>query len=265
MLEYKIHSNVASNDHLILIHGMGGNSNIFYRQIKDYSKHFNVITLHLPGHGNSPSLESYTDGFSYTVVAQEIVKTMDHLNIERAHFLGVSLGTVILHHLLKERPERVQSVILAATITRFTFISKFLFQIGKMIKSITPHTWIYKLFAHIIMPKPNHKKSRDIFIREAQKMRREDFIGWFKTFGKVKTSYDEVIKHAKDIPKLYISGREDHLFLNSVKEDIKKDKNAVMRIIEKCGHVCNIEGYQKFNDITLDFFKTHSRKIEQIS
>ena len=30
-----------------------------------------------------------------------------------------------------------------------------------------------------MLPKKNHKRSRDIFIREATKMERADFLGWY--------------------------------------------------------------------------------------
>ncbi|WP_431800717.1 alpha/beta fold hydrolase [Halobacillus andaensis] len=255
MLEYKVYNKVSGKEDLVLLHGMGGNSNIFYKQLKYYREHFNVVTIHLPGHGNSPSLSHYGDKFSQELVSQEVIRTLEHLNIERAHFVGVSLGSVILHYMMKSHPERIQSAVLSGAITRFNVFSKFLLLIGRMFKSVTPHLWIYYLFAHIIMPRANHKTSRDIFIREASKMKREDFIGWFNSIDKVAQSYDLVPKLAKSIPKLYVSGSEDHLFIKNLKKDIQHDINATFKLIEKCGHVCNIERYKEFNKVTLDFLK----------
>ncbi|MFC7061718.1 alpha/beta fold hydrolase [Halobacillus seohaensis] len=267
MLEYNVYSKVDGNEDLVLLHGIGGNSNVFYKQLKYYREYFNVITIHLPGHGNSPALEAYGENFSQNVVAQEVLKTLDFLEVDRAHFVGVSLGSVILHHLMKISPHRVTSAVLAGAITRFNLFSKFLLFVGRTIKSITPHFWIYYLFAHIIMPKANHKKSRDTFIVEAKKMRREDFIGWFNTFSKVAHSYDLVPKLTKRIPKLYVSGSEDHLFINTLQKDIKHDVSATFKMIEKCGHVCNIERYKEFNEITIDFLKGNCKvkSAKQIS
>ncbi|GGF25711.1 2-succinyl-6-hydroxy-2,4-cyclohexadiene-1-carboxylate synthase [Halobacillus andaensis] len=267
MLEYKVYSKVSGKEDLVLLHGMGGNSNIFYKQLKYYREHFNVITIHLPGHGNSPSLNKYEGVFSQELAAQEVIKTLDHLNIQRAHFVGVSLGSIILHHMMKSHPERIASAVLSGAITRFNLFSKFLLFVGRMIKSITPHLWIYYLFAHIIMPRANHKASRDIFIKEARKMKREDFIGWFNSVNKVARSYDLVPKLAKSIPKLYVSGSEDHLFIKNLKKDIKHDINATFKLIEKCGHVCNIERYKEFNQVTLDFLKGNQsvKSTKQIS
>ncbi|MBB6453382.1 pimeloyl-ACP methyl ester carboxylesterase [Salirhabdus euzebyi] len=264
MLEHEIHSKIAGNEYIILLHGFGGNSSIFYKQIELYKKYFNVITIHLPGHGNSPSVHTYK-GFSHSLVAQEVVKTLDVLKIKKAHFIGVSLGSIIIHWILKESPNRVKSAILAGAMTKFNPFSSLLYSIGNLVKTIVPHLWIYTLFAYIIMPKTNHKKSRSIFIREAKKMNRKDFIGWFNTMKYLKRSYVGVPLKAKGIPKLYVSGREDHLFLTSLQKDILKDKDASMKIIENCGHVCNIEGYELFNQLTIAFLNTNKNIVRQIS
>ncbi|WP_245807761.1 alpha/beta fold hydrolase [Halobacillus massiliensis] len=269
MLDYKIYNNDENQQYLVLLHGIGGNSNIFVRQLKFYKEHFNVITLHLPGHGNSFGIDKYGNSFSEEAVVEDIIATLDGLNIEKAHFIGVSLGSVMIHYLMKSHPDRVISAVLTGAITEFNFVSKVLLFLGKMIKSITPHLWLYHLFAFIIMPKANHKQSRDTFVREARKMKREDFIGWFDIAHRVGKSYDLVPKLAQKIPKLYVSGSEDHLFLSNLKKDIKQDINASLELIEKCGHVCNIEKYREFNRITLDFLKgnrKHSVKpAKQIS
>lgn len=232
--------------------------------MKQYQQHFNVITLHLPGHGNSPSVSNYT-GFSFSIVAGEVIKTLDYLKIKHAHFVGISLGSVIIHYILKERPKIVKSATLAGAMTRFNLFSNVLYTLGKLIKSITPHVWIYNLFAYMIMPKSNHKKSRSIFIKEAKKMRREDFIGWFDAINDLKESYLQVQTRAKGIPKLYVSGNQDHLFIDSLKKDIKQDEDAHMRIIENCGHVCNLDGFQQFNKISLEFLKLQEKAVRKIS
>ncbi|MFN7013973.1 MAG: alpha/beta fold hydrolase, partial [Bacteroidia bacterium] len=57
------------------------------------------------------------------------------------------------------------------------------------------------------------------------------------------------------IPTLYIMGEEDHLFLEPVKQLVNKMKNARLQIVEKCGHVVNIEQSEAFNAITIQFIK----------
>ena len=263
MLDYKIHNREKDQEDLVLIHGFGGNSSIFYKQLKQYKKQFNVITIELPGHGKSPDLHTYLEGFSYQVAAKEVIKTLNSLGIKQAHFVGVSLGTIIIHYLLQDAPDRVKSAVLAGTVTRFTPFSKVLLFTGKAIKNFTPYIWIYRLFARIMMPKSNHTQARITFINEAMKMKRRNFLGWYDTCFTIEDSYKNVQRTASNIPKLYVSGSEDHLFIGPLKEDIKNDPNANLAIIEKCGHVCNLERAKVFNDLSLNFLLDQQEPMRQ--
>ena len=52
---------------------------------------------------------------------------------------------------------------------------------------------------------------------------------------------------------MFISGDEDHCFIEDVKELAKKMRNTEITIIEKCGHICSIEKWSVFNRVVLDF------------
>ncbi|WP_064093119.1 alpha/beta fold hydrolase [Rossellomorea aquimaris] len=254
MLDYEYHIG-DGKEVIVLLHGIGGNSSIFYKQIDEYKKEYHVLAIHLPGHGASPNLDAYGKKFSFDIVVNEIEKTMDKLNIQQAHFVGISLGSIILHHLLQRKPERVKSAVLGGAVTRFNSLSSILLSMGGLFKGVTPHMWIYRLFANIMMPKANHKKSRELFIQEAQKMKRTNFLLWFDLIRTVEATYESVQENSKAVPKLYISGREDHLFLEELKKDIKGDISAELIILDQCGHVCNIEKADQFNIASLAFIK----------
>jgi pimeloyl-ACP methyl ester carboxylesterase len=260
MLDYKFYKREGIKDTIVLLHGMGGNSKIFYKQIDAYREYFHVLAIHLPGHGESPDIQDFKSPFSYDVVVDEIIKTLDSLCIGKAHFIGISLGSIVIHHILQTQPSRVKSAVLGGVITRFNALSKILFQMGNTIKNFVPFMWIYRIFAHIMMPKVNHKQSRRIFIEEAKKMKRENFLSWFKVIGKANEAYQGVQAKSGNVPKLYISGQEDHLFVHKLLKDIKGDKSAEVLIIEKCGHVCNIEKPIEFNEATLRFLMAHSKE-----
>lgn len=263
MLDYKYYQG-GGLDHIILLHGIGGDSQIFYKQIDEYKNKFNVLAIHLPGHGKSPDTDAYEKKFTYDLVVEEIGKTMDFLGIREAHFVGISLGTIIIHHILQKEPERVISVVLGGTITGFNLFSKTLLLMGRLIKGVTPFMLVYSLFANIMMPRRNHKKSRELFIREAQKMTRSNFLSWFDLIRNADTTYQTVQEASGHIPKLYISGDEDHLFVKVLEKDIKGDANAQMIILNHCGHVCNIEKPQEFNLASLTFIEKHRRVSKEV-
>jgi pimeloyl-ACP methyl ester carboxylesterase len=58
-----------------------------------------------------------------------------------------------------------------------------------------------------------------------------------------------------DIQSLYVMGEEDHLFLPSIKKITENQKNAMLHVIEKCGHVVNVEQPNIFNTQSIAFLK----------
>ena len=125
------------------------------------------------------------------------------------------------------------------------------------LKFIVPKKFLYPLFANIMMPHKNHKKSRDIFIRESLKMKSVAFRMWLTELFTTQFKLTEYIKSLKEnhLPVFLISGKEDYFFFNSVIGTHKKLSEASLCFIEKCGHVCSIEKYELFNSLVLKFIK----------
>ncbi|MBT8188734.1 MAG: alpha/beta hydrolase, partial [Croceitalea sp.] len=58
MLHYTKYVHKSSQEWVTFVHGAGGSSTIWYKQLRDFKKHFNVLLLDLRGHGNSkPNLK----------------------------------------------------------------------------------------------------------------------------------------------------------------------------------------------------------------
>ncbi|WP_232726108.1 alpha/beta fold hydrolase [Bacillus sp. FJAT-42315] len=262
MLDYKLYEHANSDKYVVLIHGMGGNSSIFYSNLKSLKKHFNILAVHLHGHGKSPSVED-PKHFNIDVAAQEVLHVLDHLFIKKAHFIGISLGTIVIHSIFKIAPKRVYSAVMAGAITHFNLFSKFLIKVGKMIKSFTPFLWIYKLCAYIIMPGKMNRRSRSLFISQATKMKRPDFLAWFDLVDTVEEVYRGVPESSKGVPKLYVSGAEDHLFIKQLQKDIAEDPYATFTLINNCGHVCNVEKSKEFNEVSIDFLLNNGNEIKE--
>ena len=265
MLHYKTHILSPRHDWVVFLHGLGGNSNIWYKQVAEFEKHYNLLFIDLRGHGKSVDYKPELDDYTPEVLSNDVVKVLDFLAIEKAHFAGISLGSVILHALHIHAPKRVISMVLGGAIIRFTPLAKVLLKTGDLLKGVVPYMWLYKLFARILMPRKHHKQSRNIFIREAKRLRRKEFIKWYKFASRVPAIYPKVDTETNAIPKLYIMGEQDYMFVGPVLEDTVNDKSATVHVIEKCGHVCNIEKYDEFNQVAIKFIKERERiNVEQI-
>ncbi|MFK4997382.1 alpha/beta fold hydrolase [Bacillus sp. N9] len=106
---------------------------------------------------------------SFVHVATDVIEVMDHLRIKTSHFIGISLGTIVIQTIVQTYPERVSSQILGGAVIKLDIRTKLLVMIANLVKHIVPYMLLYKLYAWILMPHENHKESRLAFITQAKK------------------------------------------------------------------------------------------------
>ena len=231
-MNYKIYNN-NSEEWVLLIHGLGGSINTWKYQINDL-KEYNVIAVDLEGHGGSE---------------------FENENIHQVHVVSLSLGTLVAMEFAYLYKEKVKSIVLAGFVLNMNFGFKSLLAFVEGCKYIVPKKFFYPLFANIMMPKKNHKKSRDIFVRESVKMKSVAFRMWLSELFRTQFRLKEYLTTIKEnhLPVMFISGREDYFFVNSVKRTQKMISDASLYFIEKCGHVCSIEKYNEFNNLLVSF------------
>ena len=137
------------------IHGAGGSSSIWFRQIRAFKKEFNILLIDLGGHGKSKSRfkEKSKQGYTFDLITKDIKDVLFRLNIKSSHFVGVSLGTIIVRDLAENNPKLVDSLVLAGAILKFNTRSNFLMHFGNFFRSLVPYIMLYKLFALLLCPK----------------------------------------------------------------------------------------------------------------
>ena len=249
-MNYKIYNN-NSEEWILLIHGLGGSINTWKYQIEDL-KEYNLIAVDLEGHGGS----SFEKGrHLLTRTAEDINKVLEQENIGKAHIISLSLGTLVAMEFSHLHPEKVRSIVLAGFVMNMGFGYKTLLAVVEGFKYIIPKRFFYPMFANLMMPRQNHKKSRDIFIRESYKMKSAAFRMWltelFMAQFKLKDYYKTVKTH--NLPVFLISGTEDYFFVNSVRKTHREMVNSDLNFIYKCGLVCSIEKHAIFNDMVIRF------------
>ena len=254
MLHYKTYEHDTSTEWVTFIHGAGGNSSIWYKQLKAFRKSFNVLLIDLRGHGHSQSMSlKALSKYTFRAVTTDVAEDIDHLKIQKSHFVGISLGTIIIRELAEIMPNKMASMIMGGAILKMNFRSQILMRLGFVLRSFVPYMLLYKLFAFIIMPRNNHKESRNLFVREAKKLYQKEFIKWFG----LTTTVNPILKFFRSndpgIPTLYVMGDEDYMFLPPVRMTATKHDSAELAVIPSCGHVVNVEKPTLFNNIVIDW------------
>lgn len=260
LLNYTTYIHPTSSQWVTFVHGAGGSSSIWYKQLRSFKAEYNILVLDLRGHGKSKMVlkDVMNPKYTFDVVTSDIIKVLDSLKIEKSHFTGISLGTILIRNLAEKYPDRVQSMILAGAIMKLNFRSQILIKLGVVFKSIVPYLLLYKFFAFIIMPRKNHRQSRMLFVREAKKLCQKEFIRWFKLTSEINPLLRFFRANDIGIPTLYLMGEQDHLFLPSVQKLAKEHLLSQLFIVEKCGHVVNVEKPLVFNEKSIQFLNNLS-------
>jgi len=267
MLYCKTFIKDPSRDWVVFIHGAGGSSSIWFKQVRAYQEYFNVLLVDLRGHGKSREMSTmkayYKEKYTFKTVSRDVLEVLEQKEIKKAHFVGVSLGTIIIRTIAEIQPGVVQSAVMCGAITRLDVRSRVLVWLGHTFKKVVPFIWLYKLFAWVIMPKKNHKESRSMFISDAKNLAKKEFMKWFRLTYDVNPLLRYFKEKEMQNPTLYVMGGEDHMFLPPVKKMITDFDRSELRIIDGCGHVCNIEEPDLFNDISIKFLKKNAAHTPQ--
>ncbi|WP_414043787.1 alpha/beta fold hydrolase [Macrococcus animalis] len=257
MLYYKTYIKDENAPWVTFIHGVGGSSTIWFKQIRYFRKYNNILLVDLRGHGKSTAVV-WDKKDSFTTLSAEVIEVLDALNIKKTHLIGMSLGTIVSQTIANNYPERVQSLVLGGAIINIDIRTKFLLMIGRSLKNFVPYMLLYKFFAYIIMPRKEHEESRLAFINEAKKMSQKQFIKWFSLTKLINPYLSHLQVSTKSVPTLFVMGDEDYLFIPPVKKVVNDYSNFGLEIIKNAGHVCNIDQPDAFNDISRKFITQYS-------
>ncbi|MFM8963255.1 MAG: alpha/beta fold hydrolase, partial [Sphingomonadales bacterium] len=199
-----------------------------------------------------------TKNYSFELIASDVIELLEQKGIRKAHFVGVSLGSIVIKALRAQRPDLVKSMIFAGAVTKLNIRSRLILRAGRILYSILPQTSLYKLMARIMMPRANHKASRHLFINEAKKVVDKEFQRWFKLTARLTAYLTNINAAPETIPTLYVMGEQDHMFLNPVRLLIHQDHASELSVVPQCGHVVNFEQAETFNNLALRFISKHS-------
>lgn len=255
MLNYDYINN-DKKETIVLLHGFGGNANCFKRQIDHLNNFFNILLIDMHGHGRSSHMHLIPEEkFTLRKIAFDINTLLENLYINKAHFMGLSLGTIVANVYACHYPSKVQSLINIGAITKLKPIDHKLMKFTYNFRRFIPYMMVYYVAGFIIMPLKRHRKARKIFVTQAKKMNHSDFFTW----AKLMMSFENIYPSYKldfSFPTLYISGAYDHVFIKEVEKHCNLCKNSRLHILKNAGHICNYDDPLAFNMVMVDFYES---------
>ncbi|WP_347456834.1 3-oxoadipate enol-lactonase [Acinetobacter thermotolerans] len=102
----------ASKPALVFSNSLGTKYSMWLPQIDHFQQDYYVICYDTRGHGGS---EAPQGPYSLEQLGQDVVNLLDHLNIAKATFCGISMGGLTGQWLAIHKPERFSQVIVCNT------------------------------------------------------------------------------------------------------------------------------------------------------
>lgn len=291
----KIYKFAADREWIVFIHGFGGNHHSWRFQKEAFSRCYNLLFINLhkqSGYKNQKEYIRYRKfkkfekfkkfskfrkfrkfrefrefrecpKLSVDNICKEIRTLLDRNNIACAHFISLSLGCMIALFFSSTHRKYILSLVMAGGIVKFGIKAGILLNLATILRKIIPYMLLYRIFANIILPRKNHKYSREIFVRLAENIGSEEFIRWIEFIPVLRRNAGciNMLNSLKpSIPVIFVMGSQDHIFLGTTKKHASGIPMAKVAVIDGCGHICNIEKHEVFNNIVLDFITR--RKVQ---
>ena len=88
MLNYTTYRHNTADTWVTFVHGAGGSSSVWFKQLRAFKQHFNVLLLDLRGHGESkPDFDdTIIDAYTFNSLTNDIIEVIDYERIEKSHF-----------------------------------------------------------------------------------------------------------------------------------------------------------------------------------
>ena len=255
----KLHINdVGAGDPVICLHGGGpgasGWSN-FKQNVPAISARYRMILVDMPNFGASDLVVS--DKGRLTVCAEAVDAMMGELGIERAHFIGNSIGAQSALRLAIDRPERVH---------RLVAMGNNAFQHGFFMPR--PSEGIRMITDYYDAAGPTLEKMRRLVralvydpalvdedtVRERyQASARPEAVALWTRNHPRREDISHLL-HKVACPVLFVWGIEDRFSsIDSGLTMVKMCRNAEMHVFPRCGHWAQVEHAAAFNDLALAF------------
>ena len=254
MDDYEIHYYVSgkeNNDPIVFLHPAFSDHRAFNQQIDFFSKNHSVITIDLLGHGLSKANKS-KDKIDASI--KHIEKILDIEGFDRAHLVGVSMGSLIAQYFALNYPEKVISL----TALGGYDINKENKEVSKAQRSVNFKLVIRAVFSMKSFRKKASKqickseKGQALFYETTSLYKRKSFM--------VMQGLQNVIKDRQSIkpqyPTLMLIGEFDiELSKKMAKEWHSEIENSKIDLIENAGHCANLDKPLEFNRIVKEFIE----------
>lgn len=248
-LNYKV---VGEGRPLYILHGLFGSLDNWQSHAKRFAEYFQVILVDQRNHGHSP----WSDDFSYSIMAEDLLELMNDLGHEKAFLLGHSMGGKTVMQFCQTYPDRVEKLIVA--------------DIGFKQYPLHHQQIIAGMDAVSASERNNRSAAEQLLAQYVPDNGNRQFImknlywvdktqlGWRFNLEVLKREMENILSEIplteNWIPTLFIRGGKSNYILDEDFDSIEeKYPDVQIETIENAGHWVHAEAPEEFMNFVLEF------------
>jgi Predicted hydrolases or acyltransferases (alpha/beta hydrolase superfamily) len=240
---------------LVLIHGFTDNLNMWFNQVPEFSKQYQVLTYDVRGFGQT---EKTQGPHSMDLFADDLQGLLKALGLRSACVLGYSMGGRIALEFCMKYPQQATGLVLANSVVGAPTTPEREERTKMMIEMIQGgNNEIISEIMTVNSFSPGFKENDPATFNQYKAIKlQNDPSGYLPVMmamgaaAQVTVDLDRV-----KCPVLMLAGTADNFMPPSVAEEMhKKLKGAVLKTFPT-GHIAAIEAPQAFNETVLAFLK----------
>jgi pimeloyl-ACP methyl ester carboxylesterase len=238
---------------IVFIHGLGSSTRDWEFQVTFFSKHYQVVTFDLRGHGKSGKPPG---PYSIALFAADAAELIKALGIVPAHIVGISLGGMVAFQLAVDAPELVKSLTIVNSAPEY-LIRSLKERLEVLLRVLIVRLMGLRKLAEIgskrLFPKPEHEALRRMLIERWAENDKRAYLdslravpGWSVAdrIGSIRC------------PTLVIAAEEDYTPVSLKEAYVAKMPNAQLVVIRDSRHATTVERPEQFNEALLAFLSS---------
>lgn len=245
---------------VILLHGHSLDTRMWDEQFPAFAESHRTVRLDFRGYGRS---SDQCETFQHTHV-DDVLAVMDSLRIDRAHIVGLSMGSFVAGDMLAMYPERMLSCTLVSGGIRNSpgpgepMGEEESRQRDEEIAALKQRGIdAYKREWHeILMSSGGSQRER---MRQPLWQMVSDWSAWQPLHKEVRLFYGKEAwkrlaeRGTTDVPTLIVRGENEVKDRNGQPREMNHLSHARFEIVPDCGHMLNMERPEEFNKLVLEF------------
>ena len=245
---------------IVCVHGLGGSSNTWAPLMPALARH-RVIRIDLPGSGRSQRVEG---ALSIEGYVETLLSVCARLGVTRAHWLGHSMGTIVVQHIAASQPKLVASVALFGPLIEPPEAARAAMK-ARAAKAregtAAMHDITLALLNAAISADTRQRQPVAVaFVRES--LMRQDGEAYARSCEALAGAKAAAVDHI-EAPVLLVTGDEDGVAppqsVRAMADKLRSARNTRVVVLPRCGHWTPVERPDECQRELREFLATNVR------